>query len=299
MTLVVALIGSEAIWLLTDRRLTRDGQLASDEATKIVGLDTLEGRALLGYAGLGRTEALMQPSEWMANVLRGRNGTLEQLLGVLAGVAELEIPPHLGGISPAHFVLIPAIVANQPRAYSIRIDSTSDGHKLSWTRHFRRPHSGKPEERPPYLMLAGSGANYLGARKGWVRKLLRLVGRFDAGECSAESVADALGDLGYEVHRSVDSVGPTAVVAWRIVDQGEHHRGGGGHLGYINGKRGDPAVRIPQVALGNDLLAVGDRMMNFMLSQMVNGNFPDEPIDPRKLEAAMDVPPEPPDDRLR
>ena len=81
MTLVVAVTGSKSIWLLTDRRLSFPSRAAKDDARKMLLLETTDGTALLGYAGLGATALGTEPGDWMARVLRGRNHPLEQSLG--------------------------------------------------------------------------------------------------------------------------------------------------------------------------------------------------------------------------
>ena len=84
MTLVLTIQGREAIWLLADRRLSIKGHRPRDGARKIMMLDTADGVAILGYAGLGMTAAGTEPSDWMVRVLRGRTLSLEQSLSVLA-----------------------------------------------------------------------------------------------------------------------------------------------------------------------------------------------------------------------
>src|ERR1051326_836590 len=77
MTLVIAVTGKRAIWLMTDRRLTDRSGKTEDTARKTLLLGTSDGCALLGYCGLGKTESGTEPGDWMARVLRGRNCPLE------------------------------------------------------------------------------------------------------------------------------------------------------------------------------------------------------------------------------
>ena len=51
MTLVFTINGPEAIWVLTDRRLSS----MKEEARKVMFLETTDGVAILGYCGLGAT----------------------------------------------------------------------------------------------------------------------------------------------------------------------------------------------------------------------------------------------------
>src|ERR1051326_3378433 len=76
--------GPEAIWLLADRRLSAGGRQRADNARKVIFLQTMDGTAILGYAGLGMTAMGTEPADWMSAVLRGRNLPLEHSLRVLA-----------------------------------------------------------------------------------------------------------------------------------------------------------------------------------------------------------------------
>ena len=62
MTLIVTVNGPESIWLLADRRLSFGGnRKPRDDAIKILALETTDGVALLGYAGLGLTVRETEP----------------------------------------------------------------------------------------------------------------------------------------------------------------------------------------------------------------------------------------------
>jgi hypothetical protein len=94
-TLVVAVTGPESIWLLADRRLSYAARPPKDDGRKIMFLETTDGVAILGYAGLGATRfrytrhakpptgapprlglggssalRLIQDGKWMRNLLR-------------------------------------------------------------------------------------------------------------------------------------------------------------------------------------------------------------------------------------
>jgi hypothetical protein len=84
MTLVVTVNGREPIWLLADRRLSYKGRPPKEDGRKVMFLETTDGVATLGYAGLGATALGTEPADWMSAVLRGRNLPLEQSLGILA-----------------------------------------------------------------------------------------------------------------------------------------------------------------------------------------------------------------------
>jgi hypothetical protein len=123
LTLVLAGTGPESIWLLVDRRLSNPGRSPKDNACKIMALETTDGVALLGYAGLGLTIGGAEPSDWMSAVLRGRKLPLEQSLGAVARAMQAHLPPHMirlpGNDTVAHSVIVPAFVKEEPKLYSI------------------------------------------------------------------------------------------------------------------------------------------------------------------------------------
>ena len=134
MTLILSINSPETIWLLADRRLSYKHGKPKDDACKIMILDTTDGTALLGYAGLGATARGTQPADWMSAVLRGRKLTLEQSLSVLAGALKREFPRHMVSMPdpPVHYVVIPAFLGEELRLYGIDLALTSDRKQ-----HFR------------------------------------------------------------------------------------------------------------------------------------------------------------------
>jgi hypothetical protein len=95
MTLVVAATTRESIWLAADRRLSYPGRVFKDDARKAMILETDDGVAILGYAGLGETVLGTEPADWMSAVLRGRRLSLEHSLQVLADACLKQIPQHV------------------------------------------------------------------------------------------------------------------------------------------------------------------------------------------------------------
>ena len=83
MTLVVGVTSKKSIWLMTDRRITYRSRKPKDDAPKVFFLESTDGVALLGYAGLAATAMGVEPSDWMGRVLRGRNLPLGAI-GLLA-----------------------------------------------------------------------------------------------------------------------------------------------------------------------------------------------------------------------
>jgi hypothetical protein len=192
-TLVVTINGPETVWLLADRRLSRGGQPWKEDARKVMFLETTDGVAILGYAGLGETtQGGTEPSDWMSAVLRCTNFSLEQSLGVLAEAMKRQFPRHMFGL-PSHTVLVPAFLGGEPRLYTIGLALTPD--RKSYAFRYTRVVNRMPPatSRTPRFGLAGSGAPYLLAQdKKWIRGLLRVVRANDRGQVSPLVVADHL-----------------------------------------------------------------------------------------------------------
>jgi hypothetical protein len=269
-TLVVTVNGPETIWLLADRRLSRKGQPPKDDGCKVMVLETTDGIAILGYAGLGATIHGTEPADWMSAVLRGRNIPLEQSLGVLAEAMRKQFPRHMlampsAGGGPAHSVLVPAFLGDEARLYTIDIALTPDRKRYAfrYTRHVVDKPPRKP--RTPRLAIAGSGAQYLIKDKKWMRSLLRLVNAYaPRKQVGAHAVADHLPKLNYDVYRQVSdkSVGPRCIVAWRNKKVGLH-KGGGGHQAYVGTTRADTPL-IPTVGAGMAVHEIIGTMMPHM-----------------------------------
>ena len=73
-------------------------------------LESTDGLALLGYAGLAATAMGTEPSDWMGRGRRGPKLPLEQSLSVLAGAAQARLPRHLDSLAgvgvPAHNIIV-------------------------------------------------------------------------------------------------------------------------------------------------------------------------------------------------
>jgi hypothetical protein len=157
MSLVLTAIGPESIWLLADRRLSYEDRRPKDDACKVMLLDTTDGVAILGYAGLGATAVGTEPANWMSAVLRGRKLSLEQSLGVLAEAMKKHLPRHMVRMPrnqrPAHSVIVPAFVGNEARLYTIDLALTADRKEYT----FRYTRLKATSGRPPRLAIGGSG----------------------------------------------------------------------------------------------------------------------------------------------
>jgi len=241
-------------------------------------LETADGVAILGYAGLGATAYKTEPSEWMSAVLRSRNLPLEQSLEILAEAIKEQLPRHMDGMAPnaesAHNVMVPAFLHNEPRLYTI--DLIFMPARKSYESRCTRQVVDKPAPtmpRTPRIRIAGSGARYLAKDKKWKRALLRVVTAHDCNRVSPYVVADHLAKLNNEVYLGTgdQSVGPRCIVAWRYRKEGGVQNGGGGHQFYTGKSRDLNSLALPSIGIGMDWQALANMMMPLILSKIANG----------------------------
>lgn len=306
MTLVVTVNGYESIWLLADRRLSSTARAPRDDARKMMFLETLDGVAILGYAGLGATASGTEPADWMSAVLRGRNLPLEHSLHVLAEAMKKQFPRHMvtmpvdGG--PAHNVIVTAFLGNEPMFYTIDLEFAPDrkSYRFRYTRHV----VGKPihAAKTPRLGIGGSGAPYLVRDKKWIRTLLRSVRAYDRRQVSPRVVTDHLASLNYEVHLGVSdrSVGPRCIVAWRNRKEGIH-KGGGGHQFYTGTTQDTHSPSLPTIGNGMDIRALGGVIMSDLTKRLngVRAGEPPRQMDEEEFKAKLARLPDKPDENLR
>jgi hypothetical protein len=276
MTLVLSVHSRDSLWLVVDRRLSYGGRRRPiDDAVKVMDLDTIDGRGLLAYAGLGATSQGTQPSEWMRAVLRGREGlTFEQALGDLSAAANRELPKHLASMpGGAHFIIIPAFVRGVgPRLYSIDnlVDGNTGRHWYRYTSYQRPTELGS---RPPRLALGGTGGVYLARKdKGWQRALLSLANAHDHGKVSDYLIADQLARLNYEAYQGVrdGTVGPRCIVVWRRRPVLRRPIPGGGHQFYTGVERDQGSDPIPAIANGMDVQSIVGVVIKQFQSQLAD-----------------------------
>lgn len=269
MTMVIGLNSKETIWLLTDRRLTGNGVVARDDAVKAMVLETRQNDiALLGYAGLGATLNHNEPSEWMSSVLCGRNLTLTEYLNVLAQATKKQLPKHLKNfnwIVPQHNLVIPSLVENRAKLYTIDIALTQNKQSVDF--RFSDYNNGQNKSKnpvPPRVCLAGSGALYLNSNRKWLRPLLSLANKSDEGKIHPKVVANRMAELNYEVYKNLPdkSVGPKSIVIWRNRRKGRY-KGGGAHEFY-NGSTAEHSNLpiIPMIDAGMDMRAISEIMLS-------------------------------------
>lgn len=300
------MVGKESVWLVADRRLSVGDAVASDDARKIAFLETPDGEAILGYAGIGRTPRLNEPCDWMNAVLRGENRPLEAALGVLADATRQEIPPLLKKISGSgrlgHTIVAPAFFNGRPAFYSIDLVMHADrqGYAFQFARHaaVTTPDGALV---PPRVIVAGSGMDAIKGRPELRRLLVSLVRAHDRKAISSLAVADAFASVSHTVHLSGDStVGPRSIVAWRYRKAGLFG-GGGGHQFYTGTERDNSTTVLPTIANGmnvSGLIALLAPVFQRTIDAMAAGK-PNPEIDRNEMDALTARVPMRPDRKLR
>jgi hypothetical protein len=260
MTLVLALTSPKSIWLVTDRRLSTPNGVVNDHARKFMRLETYDGRALIGYAGLGATRGKTEPADWMARVLRGRNLSVDQSIGVLAAAMNDRLRPHIdmlpAGVLRGHQVIAPAFVNGKPELYEIQLYRQPGREYVLKHTRYQVEHPFAKQPGTPRVMIGGSGGPILGADWSWTRPLLRLIRAYDDGKVTQRTVATHLAKINQRVAQKVASVGPTSIVSWYSTDRG------GGHDFFIEDQI-QPGLlhrRIPLISRGTDMLAFIEAM---------------------------------------
>jgi hypothetical protein len=306
-TLVLSVHSRDSLWLVVDRRLSYGTRRPPvDDAVKVMDLETTDGRGLLAYAGLGATPRGTQPSDWMSSVLRGRGGlTFEQALGVLAAVANKELPRHLARMpGGAHFIIVPAFVRGVgSRLYSIDnvVDRRTKRHWYRYTSHQRTAEPGSPSAR---LAVGGTGSIYLFQKeRSWQRALLSLVNAHDRGRVSDHVIADRLARLNHEAHQAVrdGSVGPRCIVVWRRRPDAPPGAPGGGHQFYTGIDRDRDSAAIPTIANGMDVRGIVGVLMKQFQAQVASHGFGPAALDFDKdeMNRLLAELPDEPDEKLR
>lgn len=299
MTLVLSVHGRDTLWMVVDRQLSFRGQPLKDDAVKVANLETTDGVALLGYAGLGATARGTEPSEWMNAVLRGRGGlTLEQALGFLSVAARRELPKHITRIpGHAHDIIIPSFIKDVgARLYTIGnvIDPKTGEHTYRYT----RLESGYPGSPPPRIGAGGTGGLYLDSDRGWTRPLLSLVKKHDSGKASDDLMADHLAALNYEVHRQVPrTVGERCIVIWRRRRDPRREGPGGGHRFYTGLDRERDSGAIPTIVNGMDVRSIAEVLMQQI--EEAGGLLKQPEIDADETNRRLKQLPHEPDEKLR
>jgi len=296
MTLVLSVAGERTVWLLADRRLSRNGKPLQDDACKVLLLEAEDGVAVLGYAGLGKTVRGTEPSQWMNGVFRGLSGTVDGYLELLRQALEREFPRHVGHLSNLyHHVIVAAYVKREPRVYTIDMlrDASTGKIEFRVTRHIQR------HNKPPIFRLTGPGGIALLKDRLWMRPLARLVRAHDRGSIDHMPVANYLAGLNAQVSRAIGdaSVSHQCVVACR------HRDGGGGHWTYEDGAFGGH-ISPPSIVQGRDMVAFCEPLMEQfqgLFARMQAGEVDVRPSDQEmeELNKKIQLLPMTPDEKLR
>jgi len=300
MTFVATITSRRTIWMVADRRLTVGDRPVTDNAVKIFALNTSDGTALIGYAGLGRTINGMQPSEWMSNVLRGRNWPMNTSMKAIADAMTREVPRHLARARGAceHVIVAPAFVNNRPRLYGtgLKVDSrgipTSAFHVLL----VRDATTAWPHR----MTFSGSGSKKVKHNEKH-RALLRLANAYDAGKIFPTAVADKLAELSFNVSREDKFTGPKSIVAWRSINKGSMKGGSGGHHFYDGLTRETDTPALPSIGHGLDVAALANAIWQYHTPRSVAAleGKPALPNDPYELRRLTEGLPSGPDEELR
>lgn len=302
MTCIISLASRHTIWLASDRRLSLPNRAPLEHARKVMVLETGDGCALLGYAGLGRTALGTEPSDWMFNVLRGRNLPMDESLSVLAGAVQREFPRHLmrigSGFLPLHGIIIPAFVSGKYLFYSIGL--RLDHKRQSGEMRLQKWIPAGSGSQPPRLVVAGSAESVLMRDKSWVRPLLRLASASDRGQISPETVANQLARIIVDVSKRDRFTGMNSIVCWRN-RKGGPHKMGGEHKFYDNGVRVINDAVIPQLTRGYPISDVCAALMPLFMDNFARwgGKGPLKPVDDATMAAAVSKIADMPDENLK
>ncbi|MEM9625529.1 MAG: hypothetical protein AAGA21_04795 [Pseudomonadota bacterium] len=301
MTLVLAISGPWSMWMLTDRRLSAPGKIKSDNACKVMTLDSLANCAILGYAGLGMTGRGTQPSDWMSRVLRGRKLTVEQSLIVLGQAAAREFPRHLDRIQDErlrnHQIIATALIDGESRLYSLdaKYSSSRGGY------HFQL--SRCDETNPPrvrQIIVAGSGKDSFDPDEAEINELLSKIGACERNKVRPEIVSEHLANINNRVHHSDETVGPNCIVIWRFKRGGI--RNGGGGIESYNGLKRRGQAWPPKIVNGFDTKAIEERLMPIFEEKVAKPMGEGKEIqgmNKDEMNAAIADLPTGPDERLR
>ncbi len=263
MTFVVSLSSRDTVWLVADRRISWDHK-HSDHGVKVMTLETSDGVAILGYAGLGETPDGEQPSEWMSNLLYGFDMSMRDALWKLTHGVREQLGAHVIG-QWNHLVLVPAFVDGECRVYSIGLSKLGQVayHQL---RIQDPPYPAHLPPAPPRVIYTGSGGAWFAnqqVKSRWVRELCSLAKKHDQRRVSDNTVADRLAALNLLVSHSVPTVSPHCFVVW--LRRPGSKSPNPGHQNYEGTNRVE-ARSFPSIGTDPEGPALGDWILDQTLS---------------------------------
>ncbi len=272
MTFVLSLQTSGSIWVVSDRRLSATNQKPKDDAVKVAALETVDGQAILSYAGLGATALGNQPSQWISNVLRGRSLPLEGSLRIIADAMKREFLPHFSQVRNVrqrqHGFLVSAFAEGQHRVYTIELAGSRDGYYFRNARHIMGGAAAPLQITLP-IVAAGSGSLHIATLRHRLRPLISLVSAYNETRISPSAVCDRLAELCFQVHEmtSDGSVGPRCIIVWRNA-KASAHKGGGGQASYNGLVREAVSPAVPFISGGMDVVAVSSLALQVLAPRM-------------------------------
>lgn len=311
MTFVLSVQTAGSIWLVADRRLSGAGIAPIDDAVKIANLETTDGVAILGYAGLGATAIGSQPSHWVSNVLRGRNLQLEPSLCLIADAMRREFATHLSTLKDVelrrHSFLVPAFNDGRHKLYAIQLRYTDGAYHAHLTRGIMDGPQLAMQITIPFA-ATGSGVSALRALRNWQRPILHLLKAYHKGRISAAAVADRLAEVAFKVHQSTldGTVGPRSIVIWRNAQSGIH-KGGGAQRCYDGTSHDYPCPGLPTIGRGMDIGAIASMLMREMaphfekwaMAVEADPEAEMQEVDAENIKAGLAGLPSGPDEKLR
>ena len=90
MTLIISIASPKGLWQCSDVRLSLNGNPLSKPGMKHIRLNCHDGRALIGYSGVGKVGEI-EISKWVRQALRGYKGGIEDTLKMLTDLANSEL----------------------------------------------------------------------------------------------------------------------------------------------------------------------------------------------------------------
>ena len=287
MTLLISVASQRGVWLSADRQLSQNGTPVKDDAIKVMWLDTEDGaQSILAYTGLGATGSGTELSNWMSNVLRGRNLSLEASLTALGEAMERNFPAHLDSTIPHHHLAVASVMNKS--AFLSSVDLNWDGavHKATVGKREKRSPAG-----PPLIKPSGSGAQHITpANRATISKVVRA---HDKGKATDLEVMQALA----EVNEAVANLDPTVSASCIVTSR--HKPNGGGNV-IFHGRQSQLGEYIPNIGRGTDWGTFGSMLMPEAMKwgQGALGKGPAYDIDMEGLVEKFNKLPDGPDETL-
>lgn len=296
MTFVFTVSTSRTAWLLVDRRLSWRGRPPDDTGKKLIGVDAVDGKVLIGYCGLGKTSLGTEPSEWMARTLRGVNLPLEQMLEALCAAAERRLPRFVNEIGGYHVMIAAGFRNGEPRTYVIEVaGGRTPKVTLVWRTWKVYQEFG---QRGPFFASGGSGAVALKKQRS-IRSTsaIHVLRAYERGTIKPLTVARYLArwNMAAAAADTSHRVSKRCIVAYRLRD------GGGGHYCFNGYELERPQdARFPVLSNGDDIGDIADVSLKHLLPIVAahRNKRPIPEIDRAAIDADLAALPTEPDDRL-